>query len=82
MLKKSLSNLQGFPAFSENVFFDGPTLFLAGTRSDFIQQKDHKKIANFIPRASIVEIADAGHWLHADNPKGVISTVTHFVSST
>ena len=82
VLKKSLSNLQGFPAFSENMFFDRPTLFLAGTRSDFIQQKDHKKIANFFPRSSIVEIADAGHWLHADNPKGVISAVTHFVSST
>jgi pimeloyl-ACP methyl ester carboxylesterase len=82
VLKKSLSTLQAFPSFSKNVLFDGPTLFLAGIRSDFIEQKHHKRIANFFPGSSIVEIADAGHWLHADNPNDFISSVTHFVSST
>ena len=81
-LKKSLSDLQDFPSFSENVLFDRSTLFLAGTRSDFITPKHHKKITRLFPKSSIVKIKDAGHWLHVDNPEGVISSVTHFLSST
>ena len=82
VIKKGLPNLHGFPSFSENVFFKGPTLFLAGTRSDFIEPNHHTTIKHLFPESSIINIADAGHWLHADNPEAFIDTVFQFISSS
>ncbi|KAI8055098.1 Alpha/Beta hydrolase protein [Syncephalis plumigaleata] len=41
--------------------FDRPTLFVAGTRSDYIRPQDHAGIYKLFPQASI-EYLDTGHW--------------------
>jgi pimeloyl-ACP methyl ester carboxylesterase len=82
VIKKGLPSLHGFPSFSENIFFNGPTLFLAGARSDFIEPNHHKNIAHLFPKSSIINIAGAGHWIHADNPEAFINSVVQFISSS
>jgi pimeloyl-ACP methyl ester carboxylesterase len=81
VIKKSLPRLRGFPSFKENIFFNGPTLFLAATRSNFIEADHHRTINHLFPKSSIINIADAGHWLHADNAKAFLGSVFQFISS-
>ena len=49
--------------------FDGPTLFLKGDRSEYISQSDVSTIKRHFPKATLETIDNAGHWLHAENPK-------------
>lgn len=49
--------------------FQKPTLFLKGDKSDYILDSDWGLILHHFPSASVVTIPNAGHWLHAENPK-------------
>ena len=48
--------------------FDEEVLFLSGANSNYITTPDHVLIRQHFPKARIVEISNAGHWLHAENP--------------
>lgn len=49
--------------------YHGETLFLKGATSGYIEEQDEFAIKHHFPRAKIVTIERAGHWLHAENPK-------------
>ncbi|MGH2665193.1 alpha/beta fold hydrolase [Flavobacterium sp.] len=49
--------------------FDKATLFLRGDKSDYISDFDFETILHHFPKAEIETISNAGHWLHAENPK-------------
>ncbi|WP_282132136.1 alpha/beta fold hydrolase [Cellulophaga baltica] len=49
--------------------YAGPTLFLRGDRSEYIALEDYPEIKRHFPEAQVAEIKNAGHWLHAENPK-------------
>ncbi|MBP6038735.1 MAG: alpha/beta fold hydrolase [Flavobacterium sp.] len=59
--------------------FEGPTLFLRGSKSDYILDSDFETIYYHFPMASIVTIDNAGHWLHAENPKDFQLNVMQFL---
>ncbi|HEX5625664.1 MAG TPA: alpha/beta fold hydrolase [Saprospiraceae bacterium] len=52
--------------------------FVKGARSGYIDEHDQKKIPLFLPNASFVEIADAGHWIHADRPFELVEQIRQF----
>lgn len=52
-----------------NSVFEKPTLFLRGDKSNYIQESDVIAIHRHFPNAAIETISNAGHWLHAENPK-------------
>jgi len=60
--------------------FEGNTLFLRGDNSDYIPIKDETLIMEKFPKALIKTIKNAGHWLHAENPKEFYETVVHFIN--
>lgn len=64
---------------SENATFTGPTLFLKGARSAYILPEDHPGIRRHFPKAQVVEIARAGHWLHAENPQDFLAAFLEFL---
>lgn len=64
----------------ENAIFDGLTLFLRGSNSNYILDEDFKDIRNHFPKADIVTISNAGHWLHAENPDDVYDAVLDFLN--
>ncbi|AVI50251.1 alpha/beta hydrolase [Pukyongia salina] len=64
----------------ENAIYTGATLFLAGANSGYINAMDEILIKKHFPAASIVTISNAGHWLHAENPKEFYDRVTRFIS--
>ena len=49
--------------------FEKPTLFLRGSKSNYILDEDFETIHYHFPNSEIKTISNAGHWLHAENPK-------------
>jgi pimeloyl-ACP methyl ester carboxylesterase len=60
--------------------FDKKTLFLRGDRSEYIGGADESIIHRHFPKSEIITINNAGHWLHAENPKDFYQAVINFVS--
>jgi esterase len=58
-----------------------PTLFMGGAKSDYILDSDKKEIAEMFPNSNLIFIKDAGHWLHAEQPKAVIDSVKAFLEA-
>ena len=61
--------------------FSGETLFIAGEKSHYILPQDEFLIKQQFPNAKIVKIANAGHWVNADNPKDFAKAVQDFILS-
>jgi pimeloyl-ACP methyl ester carboxylesterase len=74
----ALPDLEGWDA-PKGARFDGPALFMAGERSDFIRPEHRDTIRALFPAARFVAVKNAGHWLHADNPAGVLSVLEAFL---
>lgn len=59
--------------------FSGPTLFLKGETSAYIQDKHQPVIRQMFPRARLEVVAGAGHWLHAEKPREVNELIAAFL---
>jgi len=60
--------------------YDKPALFMRGGRSDYIADTDLPSIHAIFPRAELVTIASAGHWVHAEAMDEFLQVVTDFLS--
>ncbi len=60
--------------------FEKDTLFLRGDKSEYIALQDEALIKAHFPEAKIETIKNAGHWLHAENPKDFYEAVINFVN--
>ena len=80
VLAAAASELLGFPQF-ETARYEGPTLFVHGERSAYVVPAHHAMIRQLFPHAEIVAIADAGHWLHVDQPTRFLKSVEGFFRS-
>ncbi|SFS63176.1 Pimeloyl-ACP methyl ester carboxylesterase [Zhouia amylolytica] len=67
-------------ALPKEAKYNGYTLFLRGSNSDYIQPIDDLVIKNHFPLATTTTITNAGHWLHAENPKMFLDTVLEFLN--
>jgi len=52
-----------------------PVTFIRGLRSDYISDEDITGIKKVYPEARVIDIADAGHWLHAEQPEKFIQAI-------
>jgi pimeloyl-ACP methyl ester carboxylesterase len=59
--------------------YNGETLFLRGDKSEYIGEHDESIIKNHFENASIVNIKNAGHWLHAENPEDFYDEAISFI---
>ena len=67
-IENNLPALLDFPVDPQPRPFTGATLFVRGARSDYLPPKDEAVVRTLFPRARIVTIAGAGHWVHAEQP--------------
>jgi esterase len=70
---------QAIPAGTK---FDKPVCFLRAGRSNYIEESDLALIHSLFPRAELVAIPDAGHWLHIEAPDEFFRVVTEFLGSS
>lgn len=77
VIAKNIENVG--EALAEGSRFDGPTLFLAGGNSNYIQQKDLPDLETHFPNYQLEFVANAGHWLHAEQPHAVVEELRKFL---
>ncbi|PAM91901.1 alpha/beta hydrolase [Flavobacterium sp. IR1] len=63
----------------DNLTFEKPTLFIRGGNSGYVLDADIDQIKTHFPDLRVETIPDAGHWLHAENPKMFFELTTTFL---
>lgn len=56
-----------------------PALFIRGAKSNYILDEDVKLINKKFPNSTLETIADAGHWVHVEQPKEFFENVIGFI---
>lgn len=80
LIAERLPSISGWPIGVAGTY-DGPTLWLRGSESDYVRTEHGPAMRALFPRALLVTIKEAGHWLHADQPDAVITALSAFLAS-
>lgn len=59
--------------------YEGPTLFIKGAKSAYIQEEELETYQQYFPQAELTTIQDAGHWIHAEQPEAFVQAVRDFL---
>lgn len=77
--------IAGYPAIiappAGEVAFDGPCLVLRGADSPYVQNDMLPTLREVLPRARVITLKNAGHWLHADQPEAFHQAVETFIKA-
>ena len=79
-LPEIVGALPGIESWDAAGTYPGPSLFITGARSDYVQPADQPVIRALFPAARFVAIKDAGHWLHAEQPAAFAATLGAFLA--
>lgn len=64
----------------DNWMFNGPTLFVKGSKSEYIKSSDETDIKKHFPQGKIITIQNAGHWIHAEKTTEYLAETLKFLS--
>jgi esterase len=79
VLAREMPQIIGWPDVSGQ--FPGATLFLTGALSHYMQPDYRTPIKALFPKARFAKLPEAGHWLHADQPRAFEETVRVFLEA-
>lgn len=74
-LEFDMLQLSAFPELSAHRRYEGKTYFIHGALSNYVQPEHEQKILELFPKARILTIRDAAHWVHYDQPDAFIECV-------
>ncbi|XP_037075207.1 protein ABHD11-like isoform X2 [Pollicipes pollicipes] len=80
VLQRSLPRLAAFPR-PPTATYEGPTLFVGGQNSNYIEPSAQDEIRALFPAARFIWIPDAGHWVHSEQPARFLEAVCPFLAS-
>jgi len=66
-------------ALDENVRINLPSLFIRGSESKYIQQKDEELIHKIFTNSEIKTVQGSGHWVQAEKPKEFLEALKPFL---
>ena len=78
VLAHCMDQILGFPA-APGCGFPGPAQFIYGSRSDYVTGAGLPRIRELFPLARLRTIANAGHWVYADQPEAFVAAVSGFL---
>ncbi|HXC27925.1 MAG TPA: alpha/beta fold hydrolase [Stellaceae bacterium] len=81
VLEAAMPALAGFPAFPPGTQYEGPALFIAGGKSPLVTASAEPAIHALFPRAMIERIAEAGHWVHTEQPAAFLTLAESFLAA-
>lgn len=61
--------------------FSGPVLFVRGAESKYIHPRNEAEMSAMFPQSRIETIADAGHWVHAEQPQALLKVLVAFLDA-
>lgn len=79
-IEDQMPEIEGFPDIDSDDAFPRPALHLLGANSTHVLPQHHAEIDRLFPHGDIETIPDAGHWLHAEQPKAVLAAMEDFLS--
>lgn len=79
IISRAIPNIGWFPYEPGEVSWDGPTLIMRGSKSNYVKLKHVDLIKQFFPQMTL-ETLEASHWLHAEKPKDFLDSITHFIN--
>ena len=78
-IASGIADIEGWPSLPAGARYDGRVLFVAGGLSHYVTPEHWAAITSLFPGAEIVRLAEAGHWLHADQPAIFAATADGFL---
>jgi pimeloyl-ACP methyl ester carboxylesterase len=75
----AIPDIESWPTFPGGAQYPGPTLFVAGANSDYIQPANRPAIKALFPQAEVTTLPNAGHWVHADQPEAFAGVAEAFL---
>jgi esterase len=79
-LAANIDNLKGWPCDLERLRFNGLARFLIGDRSPVVGPYEERAIRRHFPGADIVRVANATHWLPAEQRALFMRHVSNFLA--
>lgn len=76
-LENDMGKILSFPDISGT--YDSLTLFLSGANSDYVLPEHRAKIRTHFSNAKFAKIPNAGHWLHAEQPRAFEASLRAFL---
>ncbi len=80
VLARDLAAAAGFP-LDGTAPYDGPVLWIAGADSPYVQDAYRDAMTALFPRARLVRVKGAGHWVHSEQPAVFASLLTRFLDA-
>jgi esterase len=59
--------------------YDNPTLFIKGSNSSYILPEEFETYKKHFPTAELAIVENAGHWVHAEQPKPFLTILNKFL---
>ncbi|HLN52448.1 MAG TPA: alpha/beta fold hydrolase [Lentimicrobium sp.] len=76
-ISENLSKMVGSTASDK--IFNKPAIFIRGSESDYILEDHIPLIKKMFPRAEVITIKGAGHWIHAEKPQETLEAFSSFL---
>ena len=76
-ITKNINNILDEVAIN-SIIHDFKVLFIKAENSDYILKKDINIIKKIFPKANIITIKNAGHWVHAEQPQVFLNTIINY----
>jgi len=77
-LRDGLDLISGFPEVPGGVRYPGPTLFIHGSRSDYVKPEYLPRMRQRFPRMERMAL-EAGHWVYAEQPEAFLAALEAFL---
>lgn len=62
--------------------YDGPVLWVAGAESSYIQPEDGDQMRRLFPRARLLTVKGASHWVHTDAPDVMVEALRRVLGTS
>lgn len=79
LLGDHLDDLAGWPELDADPY-PGPTLWVAGADSDYITPEHAAAMRAQFPKAQLLTVKHAGHWVHAEQPQVFVGALRRFMA--
>ncbi|MDP3893820.1 alpha/beta fold hydrolase [Nocardioides sp.] len=81
-IRDGLTQVGGWPAadLADVAPYDGPVLWVAGERSDYVADDYSEAMERWFPRARRVTVKGAGHWVHSEQPDVFVAILHRFLA--
>ncbi|GHA08708.1 esterase [Arenicella chitinivorans] len=80
VLLEYMPQIVGFPESAlDHSVVSVPALFLYGENSNYVKAQHHDLIRQHFSQAEFESVPNAGHWLHAEQPKRVLQALLGFI---